>query len=44
MLKEHGPALLPEPPARNVGGAVFAGLFAVLALMLPALLAMKSRR
>jgi uncharacterized membrane protein len=33
MLKEHAPALLPEPPARKVGGAVFAGLFGVLAVM-----------
>jgi uncharacterized membrane protein len=33
MLKEHAPALLPVPPARKVGGAVFAGLFAVLAVM-----------
>ncbi|MFP5258839.1 MAG: hypothetical protein ACLGQH_07435, partial [Acidobacteriota bacterium] len=34
MLKEHAPALLPEPPAgRSVGGAVFAGLFGLLAVM-----------
>ena len=33
MLKDHAPALLPEPPSRGVGGAVFAGLFACLALM-----------
>ena len=33
MLKDHAPALLPEPPARKVGGAVFAGLFGVLAVM-----------
>ena len=34
MLKEHAPALLPEPPAgRSVGGAVFAVLFGLLAVM-----------
>ncbi|MYL85027.1 DUF2079 domain-containing protein [Desulfovibrio aerotolerans] len=33
MLKDHAPALLPEPPSRGVGGAVFAGLFACLAAM-----------
>ncbi|MHC1790810.1 DUF2079 domain-containing protein [Solidesulfovibrio sp.] len=33
MLKEHAPVLLPEPADRGVGGAVFAGLFGVLAVM-----------
>jgi len=33
MLKEHAPALLPEPAGRSVGGAVFAGLFGCLTIM-----------
>jgi|GEM_PF-2032805 len=33
MLKPHAPALLPEPPGRSVGGVVFLGLSAVLAVM-----------
>ncbi|WP_043637809.1 DUF2079 domain-containing protein, partial [Desulfovibrio sp. TomC] len=33
MLKDHAPALLPEPASRGVGGAVFAGLFGFLAVM-----------
>ncbi|WP_075355923.1 DUF2079 domain-containing protein, partial [Desulfovibrio sp. DV] len=33
MLKEHAPVLLPAPASRGVGGAVFAGLFGLLAVM-----------